>query len=184
MPYPLCLIAGSSHMGKHDTSQPDQQMLDTIHDEFRHDPQTGELFRRVGTLTVSKTGYRRLCVNICAKVRSVAHVIWFLEHGHWPKSMLDHTDGDSLNNRPANLREASHSANLANSKQRNRPLPTGVYAKRGRFQARINSNGCLRTLGIFDTPEEAEKVFIAEHLRRFGQHSRYFNGSRTQRFSS
>jgi hypothetical protein len=171
-------------MGRHDVRLPDQQTLDTIRDEFRHDPQTGELFRRVGTLAIAKGGYQRLCVNIEGKLFTAAHVIWFLEYGQWPNSMLDHADGDSLNNRPSNLREVTHSANLANSKTRNRPLPTGVYAKKGRFQARITSNQSHRTIGIFDTPEEAEKAFIAEHLRRFGKHSRYFAGPRTQRFTS
>jgi len=171
-------------MGVHDVKQLDQATLDRLRDEFRHDPRTGELFRRVGTLAIGKKGYRQLRVNIGGKCSSVAHIVWFLEHGRWPNSMLDHMNGDSLDNRPSNLREVTHSTNLANSKHRNRLLPTGVYAKNGRFQARISVNKALRTLGTFDTPKEAEDTFIAEHLRRFGAHSRYFTGRITQRFSS
>jgi hypothetical protein len=165
-------------------ARPRKAILDRIQDEFRHDPETGELFRRVGTLSVSKTGYERLNVSIDGQLFLVAHVIWFLEHGEWPKHMLDHINQDSCDNRPENLREITHGGNLANSKHRKRPLPTGVYIKRGRFQARINNKGILVVLGSFNTPEEAEKAFIAAHLQRFGEHSRYFEGKRQQRFSS
>jgi hypothetical protein len=173
-------------MGRHDTATPNQETLDRIREEFRHDPATGELFRRVGTLAVDKYGNARLVVSVkTSRNKLVSHVIWFLEHGSWPTTMLDHRDGDSLNNRPKNLRQSTHSRNLAGARKHRRSLPIGVYAKRDRFQARINGgHGAMRTIGIFDTPEEAEQAFIAEHLRRFGSHSRYFDGKREQRFSS
>jgi hypothetical protein len=171
----------------HDILPPNENTLARLKDEFRHDPETGELFRRVGTLTIGKkTGYRRLVASTGEnRARLVAHIIWFLEHDKWPTTMLDHINGDSLDNRLVNLREIHHGGNLANSKgdwERKYKLPIGVYPKRGKFQARINRKGRFITLGIFDTPEEAEKVFIAEHLAKFGEHSRYFDGKRKQRF--
>jgi hypothetical protein len=163
---------------------PSQAILATICEEFRHDRKTGELFRRVGTPTLDKYGDIRFVVNTAGRKSLVAHVIWFLEYGRWPASLIDHADGDSANNCVKNLRETTHGRNLANSRRNRRTLPVGVYAKRGKFQARIATKSAFRTLGTFDTPKEAEQVFIAEHLRRFGRHSRYFNGPRKQRFGS
>jgi hypothetical protein len=172
-------------MGKHDIRTPVESILETIKDEFRHDPETGEIFRRVGTLTTSKSNdYSRIVVNVGGKTYLCAHIIWFLEFGKWPEKMINHINGVSTDNAITNLEEVSHSANLLGKRKNRRELPIGVYKKRDRFQARITAKGVFRTIGNYATPEEAEKAFITEHLRTFGKHSRYYGGKRAQRFGS
>lgn len=172
-------------MGKHDIRKPADSVLESIKDEFRHDPETGEIFRRVGTLTKSKDcEYSRLVVNVGGTAYLCAHIIWFLEHGKWPSYMLNHKNGNSTDNTVSNLEETTHGYNLAGPRKNKRELPIGVYEKRGRYQARISSGGVFRTIGNYATPEEAEQAFIAEHLRIFGKHSRYYAGKRAQRFGS
>lgn len=49
----------------------------------------------------------------------LAHrVVFFLDRGYWPDGIIDHIDGDKLNNIPVNLRDVSQSENGANMKAR------------------------------------------------------------------
>jgi hypothetical protein len=67
-------------------------------------------------------------------------------------ALVDHRDGDTLNDRRYNLREADHSLNGLNTKR-----STGVCFARqqGKFKAYIWSGGKFRHLGYFATEEEA-----------------------------
>ena len=51
------------------------------------------------------------------KTYKVHRLIFALHHGYFPK-IIDHIDGNPLNNKINNLREATHSQNLQNSKLR------------------------------------------------------------------
>lgn len=71
----------------------------------------------------------------------VHRVIYILNHGYNPESFLDHIDRDKTNNRIENLREASQSCNMRNSKifSNNTSGITGVMwdKSRGKWVARI-----------------------------------------------
>ena len=75
----------------------------------------------------------------------------------------DHRNGDSLDNRRANLRNASESENMANrSKQRNNPSGyKGVrkHDEGNRFKAYIGFNRKKETIGWFDTAEAAARAY-------------------------
>lgn len=97
----------------------DVQML---HELFEY--RDGKLFRRVGVAgnpagseagCVTHKGYREVGVNY-AKY-GVHHLIWVM-HGKPPVKMLDHIDGDPLNNRIENLRAVDSSRNQMNAKLR------------------------------------------------------------------
>lgn len=88
-----------------------------------------------------------------------SRVMFLLANGHWPQPCVDHINGNSLDDRPVNLRECDYSQNSANSKSRDRDLPRCVYPTRqGKFMARITVNGKTRSLGTFATPMEASTV--------------------------
>lgn len=89
---------------------------------------------------------------------------------------VDHRDGDGLNNRRANLREATRSQN-----QHNRRIRTdissgfkGVYwNKRGqKWRAFIRINGKEKHLGYFTTPEEAHAAYCAASDKYHGEFGR------------
>lgn len=49
----------------------------------------------------------------------LAHrVVYFLDTGEWPLGVIDHIDGDTLNNDPPNLRDVSYSENGLNQDSR------------------------------------------------------------------
>ena len=81
--------------------------------------------------------------------------------------LVDHINGDRLDNTRNNLRLATPSQNCANSA--NRPRRSGfrgVYPHKptGRWLAQISIDGRVRHLGIFDTAEEAAVAY--DHAAR------------------
>lgn len=93
-------------------------------------------------------------------------VIFWKKFGYIP-SLVDHINGDSLDDRISNLREASRQLNSQNRKvgYRGKELPIGVRKsytnKKGfcRYQARIRHRGETIYLGTFKTVEEASKAY-------------------------
>lgn len=100
---------------------------------------------------------------------------WLYMTGKWPTKQVDHTDGDGLNNRWNNLRQATNSQNHANIGPRrdNTVGLKGVTRVRGkRFQAQITVRGNVRYLGTFKTPEESHAVYHAAAMGAFGKFAR------------
>jgi len=89
-------------------------------------------------------------------------VIYFLHHGIYPKLDIDHINGDSMDNRPENLREVSFVQNLRSYQK---PRMGGRYSSKYRgvslhkltstWRARMCYNKTERSLGYFNTEEEA-----------------------------
>lgn len=99
---------------------------------------------------------------------------WLYVNGEWPPFRLDHRDGNGLNNAIGNLRPATTGQNRANSRTgRNNIIGLkGVYlTKTGKFRAAIRASGRQRTIGYFDTAEEAHAAYAREATREFGAYA-------------
>ena len=92
-----------------------------------------------------------------------------LHHLIFPNGEADHKNRNGCDNRRSNLRPATRSQNLANRKIKKRALPRGVYHHRKRFAADIRTNGRTIHLALYDTPEQAAKVYDAAAIRIFGE---------------
>ena len=139
--------------------------------EIRDD---GELIRKVSTGPNSKKGaiagwvgvkgYRKIRLN--GKNYLVHRIVWLMVHGKFAIDGIDHINGNKLDNRISNLREATNGQNLQNlikAMSNNKLGLLGVRLhKHGRFQARITLNGKVKYLGYFDTPEDAHDAYLKE----------------------
>jgi hypothetical protein len=74
-----------------------------------------------------------------------------------PGQVVDHINGNPLDNRRENLRLCSHAQNMFNSKKpsTNTTGYVGVIRKRKKFAAMISINDKSTYLGTFDTAKEA-----------------------------
>jgi hypothetical protein len=145
---------------------------------LRYDPEVGRLKWRVGGKRRSQIagsmgtrGYRQISIDGRAIPEHV--VIWALEHGAWPTHEIDHRDRDKLHNQPDNLRPATRSQQMGNSK---RPTTNtsgfrGVERSGRKWRARIRVGGRLIGLGTFDTPEQAAAAYNAAAVEAWGEYA-------------
>ena len=81
-----------------------------------------------------------------------------------PKGMdTDHKNGDGLDNRRSNLRNATTSQNMCNQRKKANSasgLKGASWAGHlGKWRATIRLNGKRKSLGVFDTPEQAHAAY-------------------------
>lgn len=91
--------------------------------------------------------------------------------------VVDHIDGNTLNNQKSNLRLATKTQNQQNRRGR-RDSKSGYKgvsyeSRKGYWRARIKVNGKLLSLGSFATPEEAHEAYKTAALKYFGEFSRW-----------
>ena len=110
-----------------------------------------------------KTGYRIIQLQGLHYREHV--VVFFLHHGRWPESILDHKNGNKLDNHPSNLRESDHSKNAQNSKTstRNTSGVRGVSFNklRKKWKVKVTLEGVDYHGGWFDKFEDAKSKAIS-----------------------
>ena len=94
--------------------------------------------------------------------------------GAQPGQIVDHKNGDRLDNRRANLRLATAAQNQHNRKPNANTLSDfkGVTRFRDRWQARIRVNGKRLHLGYYDTAREAAEIYDTAARRFFRNYAR------------
>lgn len=107
----------------------------------------------------------------------LAHrVVFAVANKRWPIGIVDHRDGDRLNNRPSNLREATYSQNAANaaSRPKSRSQYRGVSWSTSlqRWASRCKLNGREHFIGYFDTEVEAARAYDMTAVRVHGEFAR------------
>lgn len=112
--------------------------------------------------TIGRSGYFQGA--IFGRVYKAHRVIWLLHTGAWPTLEIDHINGDKLDNRIRNLREASRAENCRNKgiTRANTSGFKGVYWDRSRLKwAAVirDREGKQINLGAFSSPETAHAAY-------------------------
>jgi len=117
---------------------------------------------RIGTKAGSIDGKGYSHINFDGKFYRSHRVAWFLYYGEWPKGVIDHINGDKLDNRITNLRDTTllgNSLNRSSNKNAVSKLKGVSRHTHGRWQAQTKVNGKSYHLGLFDTEAEAHKAY-------------------------
>ena len=148
---------------------------------LRYDSATGEFYWAANVCGRNQKGARAAKpmagryseVQIYGCRFFASHLAWLYVYGAWPKNLIDHINRNKSDDRIANLREATHSQNQANTKlsQRNKTGYKGVsFSKRDKkYYAGIKLHRKTKYLGIFPTAEEASRAVEAARLKYFGE---------------
>lgn len=159
-----------------------EELVSSVRAAFSYDAESGVITRNfnahcrngyAGSIAGSiSQGYREIR-HRGMRFRGT-HLIWLIVHGRYPACIIDHINGVTSDDRLLNLREASISENAANSRRhidRINNLPKGVYACPGNkpFMAAICINRKKKTLGYFDTPQEAADAYQRAAISHFGE---------------
>lgn len=98
-------------------------------------------------------------------------IAWALHSGGWPEGQLDHVNGDGKDNRICNLRPATSSENLANTRRNSKSGYRGVYWSREnkKWRSMIRKNGKWSFLGHFECKANAALAYNFAALERHGE---------------
>ena len=147
-----------------------------LHELVTYDPATGDFHARVdrgkfkGGDKLGKSDGRYVSISIDGISYYAHRLVWLYIHGHWPNPCGDHLNGNGLDNRLSNLREASLTQNNWNksAESKNSSGRTGIYLEQGRWKARIGIANRWLTLGSFKTFSEALAVREAAEIELTG----------------
>lgn len=138
---------------------------------LHYDPTTGVFTWRVTRGRTAKKGdiagaaeKRYWAVSVEQRRYRAHRLAWFYVTGHWPEADVDHRNGDRRDNRLDNLRPTTRTVNMQNLRSAHADSCSGVLgaSKSGaKWKAEISVAGKKRHLGVFDTPEQAGRVYLA-----------------------
>jgi hypothetical protein len=145
-----------------------------VRELLRYESETGQFYWRVDRTNATRAGMSAGSINgtgyvyikVLGKRRTAHRLAWFLVHGDWPCGVIDHINGDKLDNRLANLRVVTKRQNGQNmQRHRTGRLVGASYHKPSkRWQSRIKVQGTERSLGYYDTEQEAHQAYLRASL--------------------
>ena len=122
---------------------------------------------KVGSVAGSyDRSYQRIRIN--GKNYFAHRLVWLYFYGQWPKTQLDHINGDTMDNRIDNLREVTTQQNQRNCgmSSGNTSGVRGVRRKQSQnWLADITINRKTKNLGTYKSFNEAVKARYNEEVR-------------------
>lgn len=148
----------------------------SLTEDYRIISKISRTSRRAGEIADAhmRAGYRAIYVD--GQIQSAHRVIWVMVHGREPNGYIDHINGDILDNRPENLREATHAQNMCNKKlyKSSTSGAKGIHRRKdnGMWRAYISLEGKRTNVGQFRSREEAEAALTSVRAKLHGKYAR------------
>lgn len=152
--------------------------VEQVRELLNYDPATGLFTWRSTRNHKAKIGQE--AGYICNGYRSIEiftfgiranRLAWFYMKGVWPEGVVDHRDGDKLNNIFNNLRDVTQQFNMHNQRKPSKQNKVGFLgvSKCGkRFRAQIEIDCVNKHIGVYDTPEEAHAAYLEKKRELHG----------------
>jgi hypothetical protein len=131
--------------------------------------------RYAGKIAGSVANHGYVMIRLDGKDYLAHRVIFAIVNNRWPADMLDHVNGDILDNSIENLRECTRSQNSMNSMRAHGASKCkGVAwsAQHGKWRAYITKDKKRKHLGLYDNERDAAQAYDAAALNEFGQFAR------------
>jgi|SRR3990172_7952394 len=112
---------------------------------------------------IQKDGY--LAIYVGGKTYLSHRLAWLYFHGELPKGVIDHIDGNKLNNSIVNLRDVDRSGNAQNQRRaqaRNKCGLLGASFEKGanKWRSEIVVRGKRFNLGRYATAQLAHQAYV------------------------
>lgn len=118
-----------------------------------------------------------LVISLNSRKYLAHRLAWVYMTGKWPVALVDHKDGNPLNNRWDNLRQASQSQNLSNRpQQRNNTSGYKGVIWHGigkKWMPRIDAGGKSVYLGLFDDILDAHNAYCEAAKEHHGEFQKF-----------
>ena len=124
--------------------------------------------------TVKSNNYRMILIG--EKCWHAHRLAWLIVNGEWPKTQIDHINGDPSDNRIANLRLATPAQNAQNkrvcSNSKSGIKGVSFDPKRGKWGAFIQINKRQTIIGRYGSLEDAAEAYRLAAQKHFGEYAR------------
>jgi len=121
-----------------------------------------------------KNGY--VSIRIDGSPYGAHRIAWLIMTGAWPADKIDHRDLDRSNNALSNLREATHSENLTNTRvrkdSRSGRKGVGFHRHSGLWHVTIMKSGKKHSVGYFRDIDEAAAAYERAAYKLHGEFAR------------
>lgn len=159
---------------------------DNLKSRLHYNAETG-IFTWIATTSYKRkhvlgkpAGYRHssgyILINIDKKLYKAHRLAWLYVYGHFPELSIDHIDRDGCNNALSNLRLATHSQNMMNTKARSDSTSghknIWLDKRRNRWLVVITAAKKKRQFGPYKTIDEAIKNRDAKLRQLHGEFAR------------
>lgn len=126
--------------------------------------------------TIAKDGYIYICLEGANNKRLAQRIIWKMVYGEEPEEFIDHADGNKLNNKIGNLRNATKSETLCNrekntrksSKSKLKGVSLDTRSKEKSYYATVYKNKKRVFYKRFNTELEAYEAYKAKAIEHHG----------------
>lgn len=156
---------------------------DRLRKVLRYEPETGKFYwlkdsnqnKKSGDEAGSRENNGYIRITVFGRRYQAHRLAWLWMMREWPSDRIDHENRTRSDNRWVNLRAASDLQNSGN-----RPLKdnhsTGFKGVElhvsGKYRARIQIDGKLHGLGLFETAQDAHAAYVEAACKHFGEFAR------------